>query len=75
MRLCNAFPEEAKWFSSGQLPPTAEYMKNALVSTGVHKEFVHIFFLLEEGINKETVAIRDDFPTLISLTAAILRLC
>ena len=75
MRLCNAFMEEAKWFSSGQLPTTEEYMKNALVSTGVHVEFVHTFFLLGEGINRETVAIMDNFPTLISSTAAILRLC
>ncbi|XP_054778985.1 (3S,6E)-nerolidol synthase 1-like [Prosopis cineraria] len=75
VRLCNAFWEEAKWFSSGKLPNAEEYLKNGIVSTGVHVCLVHAFFILGQGINKETVALMDGFPILVSSTSTILRLC
>ncbi|CAL5408565.1 unnamed protein product [Camellia sinensis] len=38
--LCNAFLEEAKWFSSGQLPKAEEYLKNGIVSSGESVDFM-----------------------------------
>uniref|UniRef100_A0A2N9GEC0 Terpene synthase N-terminal domain-containing protein n=1 Tax=Fagus sylvatica TaxID=28930 RepID=A0A2N9GEC0_FAGSY len=73
-RLCNAFLLEAKWFSSGNLPKAEEYLKNAHVSTGLHVVLVHMFFLLGEGISKETVDLLDNNPSMISSIATILRL-
>ncbi|XP_027920567.1 (3S,6E)-nerolidol synthase 1-like [Vigna unguiculata] len=73
--LINAFLEEAKWFRSGHVPKTEEYLKNGIVSTGVHMILVHAFFFIGEGITEETVAVMEGLPTLISTTATILRLC
>nr|QWQ79342.1 TPS65 [Juglans sigillata] len=72
--LCNAFLVEAPWFSSGQSPKAEEYLKNAVVSSGVHVVLVHIFFLLGHGATKETVHLVDNVPEIISSPATILRL-
>ncbi|WVZ23760.1 hypothetical protein V8G54_002304 [Vigna mungo] len=73
--LMNAFLEEAKWFRSGYVPKAEEYLKNGIVSTGVHMIFVHYFFFIGEGITEETAAVMEGLPTLLSATATILRLC
>ncbi|GMY37114.1 (3S,6E)-nerolidol synthase 1-like [Fagus crenata] len=73
-RLCNAFLVEAQWLASGVLPNAEEYLKNAIISTGVHMILVHTFFFLGEGITNETVHLMDDGPGIISSTATILRL-
>ncbi|TKY59376.1 (3S,6E)-nerolidol synthase 1 [Spatholobus suberectus] len=75
IRLLNAFLEEAKWFASGHVPKAEEYLKNAIVSTGVHMILVHSFFFMGEDITEETVTLMDEFPRVISTTATILRLC
>ncbi|KAF9672217.1 hypothetical protein SADUNF_Sadunf11G0017700 [Salix dunnii] len=72
--LCNAFLVEAKWFDSGKLPSSEDYLKNGIVSSGVNVALVHIFFLLGQGISKENVELIDNFPAIISSTATILRL-
>ncbi|CAK7350843.1 unnamed protein product [Dovyalis caffra] len=72
--LCNAFLVEARWFASGKLPSAEEYLKNGIVSSGVHVVLVHIFFLLGQGISKEKVELIDHNPGIISSTATILRL-
>ncbi|KAF8411308.1 hypothetical protein HHK36_003855 [Tetracentron sinense] len=72
--LFNAFLVEAKWFASGNLPKAEEYLKNAVISSGVHVVLVHMFFLLGHGITKDSVDLVDDIPNLISLPATILRL-
>ncbi|KAK7302644.1 hypothetical protein RJT34_13537 [Clitoria ternatea] len=74
VRLLNAFLEEAHWLNSDHLPKAEEYLNNGIVSTGVHVVLVHAFFLLVQDINKETVAIIDDFPDIIYSVAKILRL-
>jgi (3S)-linalool synthase len=56
------------------LPKPEEYLRNGIVSSGVHVVLVHMFFLLGQGINKETVDFVDGFPPIISFTATILRL-
>ena len=75
MRLLNAFLEEAHWLNSGHLPKAEKYLDNGIVSTGVHVVLVHAFFLFDQNITKETVAIMDDFPSIIYSVAKILRLC
>ncbi|KAK7319569.1 hypothetical protein RJT34_04292 [Clitoria ternatea] len=72
--LCEAFLVEAKWFASGNLPCAEEYLKNGIVSSGVHIVMVHAFFLLGHGLTKENVQIMDRNPAIISSPATILRL-
>ncbi|KAK9152025.1 hypothetical protein Syun_010334 [Stephania yunnanensis] len=72
--LCNAFLVEAKWFSSGYVPTAEEYLKNGIISSGVHVVFAHTFFLLGEGITKESIQLIDQTPSQVSTVAAILRL-
>ncbi|KAL1289381.1 hypothetical protein HN51_057666 [Arachis hypogaea] len=73
-RLCKAFLVEAKWFASGKSPSSEEYLKNGIISSGVHIVLVHIFFMLGEGLNSENVKIIDGIPDIISSSATILRL-
>nr|WBW04244.1 terpene synthase [Ficus abelii] len=72
--LCDAFLVEAKWFASGQVPKAEEYLRNGVVSSGVHVVLVHIFFLLGQSITQETVEFLDNMPGIITSTATILRL-
>ncbi|XP_048438356.1 (3S,6E)-nerolidol synthase 1-like [Pyrus x bretschneideri] len=74
--LCKAFLLEARWFSCGHLPNTEEYLNNGFISSGVPVVLTHGFFLLGQGITKETVHILDNLniSSLISSTATILRL-
>ncbi|XP_020234024.1 (3S,6E)-nerolidol synthase 1 [Cajanus cajan] len=74
VKLLNAFLEEAHWLNSGHLPRSEEYLNNGIVTTGVHVVLVHAFFLLDQTINKEIVAIVDNFPEIIHSVAKILRL-
>ncbi|XP_057427495.1 (3S,6E)-nerolidol synthase 1-like isoform X2 [Lotus japonicus] len=72
--LCKAFLVEAEWFASGNIPKAEEYLKNGIVSSGVHIVLVHLFFLLGEGLTKENIQIIDGIPGVISSSATILRL-
>ncbi|KAJ1396599.1 Terpenoid cyclases/protein prenyltransferase alpha-alpha toroid [Sesbania bispinosa] len=72
--LCKAFLVEAEWFASGNFPSAEEYLKNGIVSSGVHIVLVHIFFLLGQGLTEENVQIIDGIPGVISSSATILRL-
>ncbi|GAB4831046.1 (3S,6E)-nerolidol synthase 1 [Ancistrocladus abbreviatus] len=72
--LCNAFLVEARWFASGHVPRTKDYLKNGIVSSGVYVVLVHLFFLLGEGICQDAVDNLNDNPSIISNTATILRL-
>ncbi|KAL6201059.1 hypothetical protein ACLB2K_024774 [Fragaria x ananassa] len=72
--LCNAFLVEAKWFASGQLPKSEEYLKNGIVSSGVNVGLVHLFFLLGQNITRKSVELLNETPAIISSSAAILRL-
>ncbi|XP_058072978.1 (3S,6E)-nerolidol synthase 1-like [Magnolia sinica] len=72
--LCKAFLVEAKWFASGQMPKADEYLRNGVISTGVHIVLVHAFFLLGHGITRESIERLDSIPGLISCPATILRL-
>ncbi|KAF2303598.1 hypothetical protein GH714_019866 [Hevea brasiliensis] len=72
--LGNTFLIEAKWFASGDLPNSEEYLKNGNLSLGVNAVLVHLFFLLGQGITKENVELIDANPGIINSTARILRL-
>lgn len=72
--LCDAFLVEAEWFACSHLPSAKEYLENGAVSSGVHVVLAHIFFLLGQGINKETVQLLNSNPGIVSSTASILRL-
>ncbi|KAG8634414.1 hypothetical protein MANES_17G030605v8 [Manihot esculenta] len=72
--LCNAFLVEAKWFASGDVPNADEYLKNGILSSGVHAVLVHLSFLLGQDITKENVELLDSNPGIIYSTAKILRL-
>lgn len=74
-RLCTAFLEEAKWLVSGHLPGADEYLKNGIVSSGVHVVLVHMFFLIGDGSTKERAEFMKNNTLLLSHhVAAILRL-
>ncbi|KAL6977682.1 putative terpene synthase 13 [Sarracenia purpurea var. burkii] len=72
--LCNAFLVEAKWFASGHVPYTEEYLKNGAVSTGVGVVLIHAFFLLGHCQTEDGVDLMRDNPVIITSTATILRL-
>ncbi|KAG7650223.1 S-(+)-linalool synthase [Arabidopsis thaliana] len=72
--LCKAFLVEAKWFNSGYLPTTEEYMKNGVVSSGVHLVMLHAYILLGEELTKEKVELIESNPGIVSSAATILRL-
>ncbi|KAI3768529.1 hypothetical protein L2E82_19282 [Cichorium intybus] len=74
-KLCNAFLVEAKWFSSGHIPNSEEYLKIGMVTSGVEVLFVHMFFLLGNGTNELQYSglINDNHGIILSV-AKILRL-
>lgn len=72
--ICDAFLVEAKWFASGQLPQAAEYLTNAVISSGAHIVLVHMFFLLGHGLNKESIHLVNNSPSIITSVATMLRL-
>ncbi|KAM1123785.1 hypothetical protein ACFX19_005221 [Malus domestica] len=68
--------EEARWFSCRHLPNSEEYLNNGFISSGVPVVLTLAFFLLGQGISKETVRILDNIniSSIISSTAKNLRL-
>ncbi|XP_030513235.1 (3S,6E)-nerolidol synthase 1-like [Rhodamnia argentea] len=73
-KLLNAFLVEARWLARGHYPTTQDYLDNAIVSSGVHVLLVHLFFLLGERIDPESVHHLENIPEIVSSTASILRL-
>ncbi|CAJ1961466.1 unnamed protein product [Sphenostylis stenocarpa] len=60
--------------NGGHLARAEVYLKNGIVSTGVHVVLIPAFLLLDHSINMETVAIMDNFPQIVHSVAKILRL-
>ncbi|KAJ0968573.1 hypothetical protein J5N97_025490 [Dioscorea zingiberensis] len=73
-KLFNAFLQEVKWFASGQVPNKDDYLRNAVISSGVFIVIVHLFFLMGNGLTKENVEQIEKDPSFIYHTGAILRL-
>jgi (3S)-linalool synthase len=63
-----------KWFGSGKMTSSEEYLKNGIVSYGVHVVLVNVFFLLCKGLTSENVEIIDKILAIISSSAMILQL-
>ncbi|KAI4312099.1 hypothetical protein MLD38_036951 [Melastoma candidum] len=73
-RLVEAFLVEARWFASRTSPTTEEYLRNAVVSSGMQVVLIHVFFLLGKGITERNVNALDSGPGIVSSPATILRL-
>ena len=54
------------------MPRADKYLKNGVISSGVHVVLDHMFFLLGHGITKRYVDIVDNFPEVIYSIAVIL---
>ncbi|CAI9783568.1 unnamed protein product [Fraxinus pennsylvanica] len=66
---------EANWFSSGHVPTLANYLENAVTTSGSYMALVHIFFLLGEGISLGNVKLMEKpYPKIFSRSGKILRL-
>ncbi|KAI3742977.1 hypothetical protein L1987_60678 [Smallanthus sonchifolius] len=72
--VCDAFLVEAKWFASGHIPKSEEYLKNGIVSSGVQVLLLHMFFLLGDGATKESANLIDNNHDIVSSVSKILRL-
>ncbi|XP_049402128.1 (3S,6E)-nerolidol synthase 1-like [Solanum stenotomum] len=72
--LCNAFLKEAKWFASGELPTADVYLKNGLISSGVHTVLLHMLYLLGFGLTNQNSIYLEDSSAMASSVATILRL-
>ncbi|KAL2474661.1 terpene synthase 02 [Abeliophyllum distichum] len=75
MNTIEAFMVEANWFSSGHVPNLANYLENAITTSGSYMALVHIFFLLGEGISHGNVKLMEKpYPKIFSRSGKILRL-
>ncbi|WMV48660.1 hypothetical protein MTR67_042045 [Solanum verrucosum] len=72
--LCNAFLKEAKWFASGELPTADVYLKNGLISSGVHTVLLHMLYLLGFGLTNQNSIYLEDSSAMASSVTTILRL-
>ncbi|KAI3448892.1 hypothetical protein Pfo_005557 [Paulownia fortunei] len=72
--LFDAFLTEAKWFGCGQLPKADEYLKNGIVSSGVPMVLSHLFFIMGDGLSRETEVLLGDTQCILYSVAMILRL-
>ncbi|KAL2474653.1 terpene synthase 02 [Abeliophyllum distichum] len=75
MNTIEAFMIEANWFSSGHVPNLANYLENAVTTSGSYMALVHMFFLLGEGISHGNVKLMEKpYPKIFSCSGKILRL-
>lgn len=75
MNTIEAFMVEANWFSSGHVPNLANYLENAVTTSGSYMALVHMFFLLGEGISLGNVKLMEKpYPKIFSRSGKILRL-
>lgn len=72
--MIEAFLVEAEWFNNGYVPNLEEYLENGVTTAGSYMALVHIFFLIGQGVNKETTGMMDPYPKLFSSSGRILRL-
>lgn len=75
--LFNAFLAESKWFATGYLPTTTEYLEVATITSGVHVILTHMYFILGGESNTYLYngrVLNKDNTRIISSMAMILRL-
>ncbi|MFS7987900.1 putative S-linalool synthase [Helianthus anomalus] len=69
--LFDTFLVEAKWFASGHIPKSEEYLKNGLITIGVQVFLVHMFFLLGDGNTEEKANLIDNNHEIVSSVSNI----
>lgn len=74
INMIEAFLVEAEWFNNGYVPNLEEYLENGVTTAGSYMALVHIFFLIGQGVTKDTVGMMDPYPKLFSSSGRILRL-
>ncbi|KAF7146169.1 hypothetical protein RHSIM_Rhsim04G0058400 [Rhododendron simsii] len=74
INMIEAFLVEAEWFNNGYVPNLEEYLENGVTTAGSYMALVHIFFLIGQGVNKESIGMMDPYPKLFSSSGRILRL-
>ncbi|KAI3445260.1 hypothetical protein Pfo_001925 [Paulownia fortunei] len=72
--LCNAYLEEAKWYSRGYTPRLEEYISNAWISISAPVILSHAFFLVTNPIEKEAVQSLYKYHNIVRCSSMILRL-
>ncbi|KAJ9176966.1 hypothetical protein P3X46_012224 [Hevea brasiliensis] len=72
--MFEAFLAEAKWFNNEYVPSLEEYLVNGVTTGGTYMALVHAFFLMGQGVTKQTVAMMEPYPDLFSFAGKILRL-
>lgn len=72
--MFEAFLAEAKWFNKEYVPSLEEYLVNGVTTGGTYMALVHSFFLMGQGVNKQTLALMEPYPDLFTFSGKILRL-
>ncbi|KAL5797753.1 hypothetical protein ACOSQ2_002573 [Xanthoceras sorbifolium] len=65
---------EAKWFNKGDVPHLEEYLANGVTTGGTYMALVHAFFLMGQGVTRESSVMMEPYPRLSSCAGKILRL-
>ncbi|KAL3627586.1 hypothetical protein CASFOL_028949 [Castilleja foliolosa] len=65
---------EARWFYSGYIPTTDEYLNQAWVSVSGPLALMHGFFSISKPINKTDLRVLEPYPGIIHWPSMILRL-
>ncbi|KAL5778607.1 hypothetical protein ACOSQ2_009344 [Xanthoceras sorbifolium] len=65
---------EAKWFNKGYVPNLEEYLANGVTTVGTYMALVHAFFLMGQGVTRESSVTIEPYPKLFSCAGKILRL-
>nr|AWF79084.1 terpene synthase [Pelargonium graveolens] len=72
--IIEAFLVEAMWCNRGYVPTLEEYLENGVTTGGTYMALVHSFFLMGQGVTKETIALLDPYPNLLTRSGRVLRL-
>ncbi|KAJ4952444.1 hypothetical protein NE237_029276 [Protea cynaroides] len=72
--MFEAFLVEARWFNKKYVPTQEEHLINGVTTGGTYMALVHAFFLMGEGVTKETIGMMEPYPKLFSYSGMILRL-
>ncbi|GFP96002.1 trans-alpha-bergamotene synthase [Phtheirospermum japonicum] len=72
--LSRAYHLEARWFHSGYIPTTDEYLNGAWVSVSGPLALLHGYFSISKPINKKELRMLEPYPGIIRWPSMILRL-
>ncbi|XP_043694026.1 probable terpene synthase 11 [Telopea speciosissima] len=72
--MFEGFLVEAKWFNKKYVPTQEEHLVNGVTTAGTYMALVHAFFLMGEGVTKETIKMMEPYPMIFSHSGMILRL-